>query len=146
MKMVSDIMSGKPVMIAAEAPLSEAARLMKFHDIGSLPVCKDATLLGIVTDRDIVIRGLADKELIQGLHVSDVMTAENLVTVKRDTSLEEAAKKMEEAQIRRLAVLDDKGKLTGMVALSDFALKAVGHLDEEILEGVSKAQCAVVTT
>lgn len=104
----------------------EVALKMKNHNIGFIPVLEGTRLLGIVTDRDLVIRGYAEKNS-GSAPVEDVMTKE-VITVGPDTSVEEAAELMAEHQIRRLPVVDN-GQLIGIVALGDLAIRS--HSDEK---------------
>jgi CBS domain-containing protein len=98
----------------------EIAVKMKQHDIGFVPVVEGKKLIGVVTDRDLVIRGFAEKREGSAA-VKQVMT-ENVQTIEAGTSIDEAAKLMAKQQIRRLPVVD-KGELVGIVAIGDLAVR-----------------------
>lgn len=98
----------------------ELAVLMKEHGIGFVPIVEGEKLIGVVTDRDLVLRGYAAKHP-GSTAVEDVMTP-NPVTIRPKASAEEAAELMASRQIRRLAVVDDSGKLAGVIAIGDLAV------------------------
>jgi CBS domain-containing protein len=117
---ISDIMTGHVMAIDEDEPVVAAARLMKRHNVGALPV-KDGRnkLRGIVTDRDIVLRCVADGADSQALRVGEIMSR-NLVTVSPFEDAEKGAERMASSQVRRLPVTDN-GVLVGIVALGDIA-------------------------
>jgi CBS domain-containing protein len=111
---------------------------MRGLDVGSLPVCQDDRLIGMVTDRDITIRGIAEGRQPDQTSVQEVMTGE-VVSVLEDQDVEEAANLMEERQIRRLPVVDHEQRLVGIVSLGDLAVYAGDtRLSGEVLERVSE--------
>lgn len=114
----------------------EVALKMKEDDVGIIPVCEDGTLLGVITDRDLVVDGIAEKKP-GSTKVTDVMHR-NVVTANPDTTEEEAAAIMAQHQIRRLPVLEN-GKLVGIVSLGDLAISNTGN-DEagEALQDISE--------
>ncbi|WP_455661728.1 CBS domain-containing protein [Pradoshia sp.] len=114
----------------------EVAVKMKNDNVGIIPVCEDGTLLGVITDRDLVVDGIAEKHP-GSTKVTDVMHAD-VVTANPDTTDEEAAALMAQHQIRRLPVLEN-GKLVGIVSLGDLAV-TTGSGDDagEALEDISK--------
>ena len=113
----------------------EIALKMKEDNVGIIPVCEDGTLLGVVTDRDLVVDGIAEKRP-GSTKVTDVMHS-NVVTANPDTTEEEAAFIMAEHQIRRLPVLEN-GKLVGIVSLGDLAVSHSGADDAgEALQDIS---------
>jgi len=117
---VSDLMTAKAVSINQSEPVTAAARLLKSHNIGSLPVCDDTgKLRGMVTDRDIVLRCVADKNDPGSTRVSEIMSR-GVVSVSPFQELDEAASQMSEVQVRRLPVVED-GRLVGMLSLCDMA-------------------------
>ena len=119
---VRDVMTREVETIAPDASLQEAADLMKTLDVGPLPVCDvNNKLAGMVTDRDLVVRGLAEGGA-RGQTVRDVMT-EGVTYCFEDDDVERAAKIMQEQQIRRLVVLDRNKNLVGLVSLGDLATK-----------------------
>ena len=120
---ISDIMTEGVISIGHDEPVTAAARLLKQHNIGALPVCDMVgNLRGILTDRDIVLRCIAPGYDAGSTQVSEVMT-HGVVTASPDDSVENASKLMARDQIRRLPVTDN-GKLVGIVALADLARNA----------------------
>lgn len=134
---VRDIMSIKVAWVAPNTPLVEVAKLMKQEDIGSVPVCEQDRLQGIITDRDIVIRAIASGKNSNSLNVSDIMSTK-VITVSPDTDAHEASQIMARERIRRLPVLEN-GKLVGIMALGDLAVERI-HVDEagEALSDISQ--------
>ena len=117
---ICEIMSERVVTIDAEEPVSAAARLMKSHNIGSVPACgKDGRLRGIITDRDIVLRCVAGDADPQTTPVREIMSR-GIVTAQPFDDVEKAARLMSLDQVRRLPILDG-GRVVGIVALSDLA-------------------------
>lgn len=116
---VEELMTRDPAMLRPESTCSEAAALMKHKDCGSLPVVKDGKLVGIVTDRDIVVRGVAGGKDPTRLAVSEVMTG-GPVSIGPDTTTEDASKLMSEKQVRRLPVVQN-GRLVGILAIGQLA-------------------------
>ena len=104
---IKDILTKNPEVIHPDATLCEAARKMKQYDIGMLPVCERDRLVGTVTDRDITVRAIADGADPLRTKVREVMTSK-ISYCFEESDLEEAARMMEEKQIRRLAVLNSR--------------------------------------
>ena len=121
METVSDIMNTDVEVISPEATLQEAAQSMRDGDFGVLPVGDKDNLIGIITDRDIVVRAVAEGMDID-TPVRDAMS-EQIVFANEDDSLEDAARLMSEHQIRRLPVVDENHHLVGIVSLGDFAVE-----------------------
>ncbi len=117
---VRDIMTLKPVSCPPETKLEDVARLMIEHDFGELPVCEAGKLIGVVTDRDIMARTLAKGRDPVGVAVRQVMTAK-VFTVRASDPIERAISIMERRQVRRLPVVDSRGKLVGIVSQADIA-------------------------
>lgn len=117
---VSEIMTRKVETIAPDASLQEAAATMEAIGVGSLPVCDGDHLVGTITDRDIVVRGVAaGVSPVEGL-VRDCMTVD-IVYAFCDEEADEVLERMKTLQIRRLAILDRDKRLAGIVALGDIA-------------------------
>ena len=121
---VKEAMKSPAVVAAAETALHEAARLMRDHKVGCLPVCDNGQLVGIVTDRDLVWRALADGACSPESKCSDVM-AKPVVTCSPGDSLEEAARAMDQARVHHLPVLDADRRIAGVLSLGDLALKVM---------------------
>ena len=136
---VRELMTTAPVTVQPDATLGEVAVLMKQEDCGSIPVVEDGRLVGIVTDRDIVIRGVAAGSDPKTQRVSTVMSADP-VTIRPDDDLADAEKVMAVRQIRRLPVVEN-GKLVGIIVTAQIARAAdkrkVGETIKEISEPTS---------
>jgi len=117
---IKDIMTKDISYVNPSATIVEAAQLMQKHNIGSIPVCDQTGVIGIVTDRDIVVRNVAHGKTPQSTIVKDVMTSA-VTTVTPDTDVNVASKIMSQNQIRRLPVVENN-KLVGIVALGDLAV------------------------
>ena len=120
-KSVRDAMTGDPRSIGASASVVEAARLMREQHIGSLPVTEEERLVGMITDRDITTRVVAESAAPETTSVEDVYSRD-LISVEPDHDLDEALRLMARHQVRRLPVVES-GRLVGMVAQADIALK-----------------------
>jgi CBS domain-containing protein len=118
---VNQIMTAHARCVAPDNTLVEAAGLMRELDVGALPVCEIDRVAGMVTDRDIVLRGVADGRDANTTLVRDVMS-QGAFHIFADQSVEEAARLMEDKQIRRLPVLDRNKRLVGIVSLGDLAV------------------------
>ncbi len=138
---VKDIMTPDPVCLTRDASLQEAARLMNTNDIGCIPVVESEGSkipVGMLTDRDITIRTVAEGKNPLDLTVSDAMTS-NAFTVTPEMSVDEVCTLMEDKQVRRVAVVDGTGGCCGMVAQADIALSADKKQTAEVVQEVSKA-------
>jgi CBS domain-containing protein len=120
---VSEVMTKSPECIAPNATVQEAAGRMKSLDVGSLPVCDDDRLVGVITDRDIALRSVAEGHDPRADPVRETMTP-GIIYCFDDQDAAEAAKMMSEKQIRRLPVLDRNKRLVGIVSLGDLAVEA----------------------
>ena len=133
---ISEIMTREPELIDPNASIREAATRMRSENIGALPVGENDRLIGMVTDRDIVVRAVAEDRPSGTTSVRDVMSAK-IFYVFEDDDLDAAARCMAEHQVRRLPVLNRDKRLTGIVALADLA--QTGEECEKVaLEGVSE--------
>jgi len=123
--------------ISAEQSVCEAAQAMQRLGIGSVPVFRDGQPIGIVTDRDIVVRGVAKQCDCNQTPVAEIMSGE-LVTMPETTEVGEAAKQMEQRQIRRLLVTGPENEIVGIVSVGDIVAKSGEHgLSAELIEMVS---------
>ena len=135
MASVRDVMTGNPRSIGASASVVDAARLMRQEHIGSLPVTDDEKLVGMITDRDITTRVVAEAADPKVTLVADVYS-QALIAVEVDNDLDEALQLMARHQVRRLPVVEHGG-LVGIVAQADIALREnekTGQLVEAISE------------
>lgn len=122
--------------IDPEAPLSDLAERMRSEDIGAIPVGENDKLIGMVTDRDIVVRGLIGKADPLQLTARDVMSGP-VIFCHANEDLEDAVRIMERKQIRRLPVIDEHRRMVGMLSLGDVAAQASPSLASETLRAVS---------
>lgn len=135
---VSDIMTPEVETVAPEAALQDAAGCMREIDVGVLPVCDGERLVGMLTDRDIILRAVAEGRDPRTTRVRDVMTDEVRYAFD-DQDVEEAVHLMNEHQIRRLPVLNRQKRLIGIVSLGDVAVRTDDEeLSGQALEGVSE--------
>lgn len=137
---LSEIMTREVVILQPDDSLQSAAKKMRDHDIGFLPVCDGETLLGVLSDRDITIRALADGMDVNIMLGRDLMTAP-VIYCFEDQDVNEAARIMEENQIRRLVVVsrDDK-RLVGVISLGDLARNGTAQLSGKVLRKVSRPE------
>ncbi len=133
---VREIMTKDVATATLDSTVEDVATMMKEDDIGSIPVLDDGELAGIVTDRDIVIRCIAEGKDPAETTVEDILT-EELHTVEPDADAEEAARIMADRQIRRLPVVEE-GELIGVVSLGDIAVKEDTDTASESLQDISE--------
>ena len=133
---IMEIMTRDPELIDPDTSIRDAAKRMKDEDIGALPVGENDRLIGMVTDRDIAMRGVAEGRAPETTPVRDVMS-EKILYRFEDDDIEDAAQCMAEHQVRRLPILNRDKRLTGIVSLADIA--QTGDECERIaIEGVSE--------
>jgi CBS domain-containing protein len=137
-KSIREAMTENPRSIGASASVVEAARLMREGDIGSLPITEGDTLVGMITDRDITTRVVAEAADLATTSVGDVYS-QDLISVEPHKDLEEAVRLMARHQVRRLPVVED-GKLVGIVAQADIALTLTEDEQKtgELVEAISE--------
>jgi CBS domain-containing protein len=133
---VRDAMTDDPRSIDASAPVVEAARLMREEHIGSLPVTDDEQLVGMITDRDITMRVVAEAADPETTSVGDVYSRD-VISAEADQAHEEAVELMARHQVRRLPVVEN-GKLVGIVAQADIALSENEKKTGELVEAISE--------
>ena len=134
---VKDAMHRGVDWMSPETPVRELARLMRDRDIGSVPIGEDDRLVGMVTDRDIVCKGLAhDGFDVDRTTARDVMTAE-IHCCAEDDDLAKAVRHMEELQVRRLPVINRSKRMVGILSLGDISRVAPGELVTEWAKSVS---------
>lgn len=135
---VRDFMTTNPESVSERDSIRDVARIMKEEDTGVVPVVDGKKVIGLITDRDIVVRGLAEGRDIEKLRVNEVMT-KNVRSIREDTPVNEALDLMANAEIRRLPVVNDSQELVGIVSIGDISANAnqtdkVGKTLEEISE------------
>lgn len=134
---VKEIMHKGVDTVTPDCTVLAAARKMKRHNIGALPVCDKNTLSGVITDRDIVVRGVAEGRDPAKTKVSAIMTAKP-TCCHQDADIKDVARLMEEKKIRRIPVLNRREKLVGMLSVDDFTRRGPGQdLLAEILESAA---------
>ena len=137
MTQVSQAMTRGVRSLTPSETVIKAAQAMQELDVGVIPVCDGDRLVGMVTDRDIVLRGVAQGRAADKTPLSDVMTREACWCYE-DQSVEEAVEQMREAQIRRMPVVDHDKHLVGMLSLGDVATKADAGEGGEALQDISE--------
>jgi CBS domain-containing protein len=134
-KSISETMTSNPCSIDADKPVSYAAKMMRDEDVGLAPVVEGDRLVGTLTDRDIAVRVVAEGRDPESTSVREV-ASNDVVTVNPDQELDEALRLMAEHQVRRLPVVEENGRLVGVVAQADVAEHAepsdAGRMVEEI--------------
>lgn len=135
---IRDIETQQPKVVNPQCTLIEAAQMMKQLDVGALPVCDGERLVGIITDRDITVRGLAQGCNPHLTRVQQIMTRQ-IIYCREDQDVKEVAQLMEHKQIRRVPVLDDNKRLVGIISLGDLAVRTHNEpLAGEVLERISE--------
>jgi len=135
-KKVRDAMTPEPRVADTSLSLAEAAQLMRSEDIGSLPIVQEGQLVAVLTDRDIVVRAVAESADPSATKVGDIASRKP-VTIEPDEDLNEALAKMARAQVRRLPVVEG-GRLVGVLAQADIAQEAKSKQAGELVEEISK--------
>lgn len=135
--LVQEAMSSDVVWVSPSEEIGNVASKMKEFDIGAIPICKNEEVVGIVTDRDIVVRGLVDDGDIAEHSVREVMS-ENPIWCSPTEDVEDAIRLMEDKQIRRLPVVDDERHLVGLLSLGDISQKTSHELSGEVIAAVSR--------
>lgn len=133
MATINDIMTREVSVIQLSDRLQTAAQRMRDLDVGVLPVCDGETLVGMVTDRDIAVRGVAAGLSPSDALVSDVMTDE-VIACRPDDTVDDVLRQMGDAQVRRLTVLDGARRIVGIVTLGDLATRQSAPTDEALRE------------
>jgi CBS domain-containing protein len=137
---VSEVMTPNPRTVQLSDTIEDAAKIMRDEDTGAVPVIEDDRVVGMITDRDIVIRAVADGDFECTI---DDIVSDDVVCATPDMSTAEAAELMGEHQIRRLPVVDDDERLVGILSIGDIAVKEgrdsrTGETLENISEGVKR--------
>ena len=134
---VRDLMTPNPTTVQPTTQIIEDARIMKAEDVGSLPIVDGDRLAGMITDRDIVVRGIAEGKDVQASMVGEIASME-VVTIDPQQTLDEAARLMAQYQVRRLPVCEEDGRLVGIVAQADIARAGADSKTGEVVEQISR--------
>jgi CBS domain-containing protein len=132
---ISEVMTTEVETISADQTAREAASFMLRADAGSIPVCEGDKVVGMITDRDIAVRGVAEGRG-PDTPVSELMS-DGIICARADEDVQEVARRMSQEQIRRLPVLDADDRLCGIVSLGDLSRETRGDAAQQALEGVS---------
>ena len=136
-KSIRDLMTDNPSSLESGSNVVEAARLMRDEDAGIIPIVEGQKLVGTVTDRDIALRVVAEGKSPESTTVGEIASRE-LVTVDPQQNLDEALRLMARHQVRRLPVVEEDGKLVGIVAQADVARHASDEQTGDVVEDISK--------
>ena len=133
---IRDVMTANPETVSERDSLLQAARIMRDQDTGIVPVVDGRKIIGLVTDRDIVVRAIADGKDVNNVRVNEVMTKQ-VRTVNEDSSVDEVLNLMSGAEIRRVPVVNQSNELVGIVSIGDLASRTnrdgkVGKAIEDI--------------
>lgn len=134
---IRELMTAEPRVVEADKPVTDAAKLMRDEDVGLAPVVEGDRLVGTVTDRDIAIRVVAEGRDPAATTVRDVASTD-LVTIDPEQSLDEALRLMAEHQIRRLPVVEEDGRLVGVLAQADVARHGDDSRTGQVVERISQ--------
>jgi CBS domain-containing protein len=135
-KSIQEAMTPNPTTIEATTTAQEAAKIMKSEDVGSLPIVEGNKLVGVVTDRDLAIRIVAEGRG-PDTTVGEI-ASKDVATVDPEQSIEEAARLMAERQVRRLPVVEEDGRLVGILAQADIAQTGHDALTGETVQQISQ--------
>jgi CBS domain-containing protein len=133
---ISEVMTPNVETVGPDQTAREAASFMLRAEAGSIPVCEGDRVIGMITDRDIAVRGVAEGRGPETL-VRELMS-DGIICAREDDDVDDVARRMSDEQVRRLPVLDTEERLVGIVSLGDLAREAVGEHAHEALEGVSQ--------
>jgi CBS domain-containing protein len=136
-KSISELMTRDPRTVTTDSTVAEAARTMRDVDAGVIPIVEGERLVGVVTDRDIAVRVVAEGKDPQTTKVTEI-ASKDLVTIDPQQDLDEALRLMAQHQVRRLPVVEEDGKLIGIVAQADVASHADEKRTGEVVEKISQ--------
>jgi CBS domain-containing protein len=134
---VKDAMHKGVEWVGPATPITELARLMRDHDIGAIPIGENDQLIGIVTDRDIVCKGLAEDGFDAGRATARSVMTPGIHCCREDDDLAKAVKHMEELKVRRLPVINKSKRMVGILSLGDVGQSAPRDLLSECVKSVS---------
>ena len=134
---VQDLMTSNPRTIGSESSVVEAAKIMRDEDVGIVPIVDGDRLVGTITDRDIAIKVVAEGKDVGSTTVGQV-ASRDLVTVDPQQDLDEALRLMAQHQVRRLPVVEEDGRLVGILAQADVAREASPQQTGRVVEEISE--------
>jgi CBS domain-containing protein len=135
---VKEVMSNRPEFLPPTTPLIKITEEMRLHDFGFVPIGENDRLIGVVTDRDVAIRGVGNGKDPNSLQAKDVMTKKVLYCYE-DDNIKDAAESMCKQQVHRLIVLNKDKRMTGILSLGDIARKSKNEkLSGHIIEAISQ--------
>ena len=134
---ISDVMTKSVETVRPDQTARDAARFMLRAEAGSIPVCEGEKVIGMITDRDIAVRGVAEGRG-PDCAVRDLMS-DGIICARDDEDVAEVAQRMSDEQVRRLPVLDSSDRLVGIVSLGDLSRETGGEAAHPALDGVSEA-------
>jgi CBS domain-containing protein len=136
-KAIKDAMTSNPKTVTSDQTVVDAAKIMKQEDAGVVPIVDGNRLVGVITDRDIAITVVAEAKDPQSTRVTEI-ASRDLVTVDPQQDLDEALRLMAKHQVRRLPVVEEDGRLVGILAQADVAQHASDERTGEVVEEISK--------
>ena len=136
-KSIREAMTSKPCSIDADKPVSYAAKMMRDEDVGLAPIVEGERLVGVLTDRDIAVRVVAEGRDPDRVKVAEV-ASRDVVTLDPQQDLDEALRLMAQHQVRRLPVVEEDGRLVGVVAQADVAKEADKGRTGEVVQQISR--------
>jgi CBS domain-containing protein len=136
-KSVQELMSSNPHTITPDETVADAAKIMRDEDVGIIPITDGDRLAGTITDRDITIRVIAEGKDPTSTNVGDV-ASKDIVAIEPQQDLSEALKLMAQHQVRRLPVVEEDGRLVGILAQADVARASDDAATGELVEEISK--------
>jgi CBS domain-containing protein len=136
-KSISELMTKSPRTVTVDSTVAEAARAMRDEDAGVIPIVEGERVVGVVTDRDVAIRVVAEGKDPQATKVTEI-ASKDLVTIDPQQDLDEALRLMAQHQVRRLPVVEEDGKLVGIVAQADIAKHADEARTGAVVEQISQ--------
>ena len=136
-KTVRDTMTSNPCAIDADKTVAYAAKMMRDEDVGLAPIVEGDRLVGVLTDRDVAVRVVAEGRDPEQIKVSEV-ASRDLVTLDPQQDLDEALRLMARHQVRRLPVVEEDSRLVGVLAQADVAKQAAGQRTGEVVEKISR--------
>jgi CBS domain-containing protein len=136
-KKVREVMTSNPCTIDADKSVAYAAKMMRDEDVGVAPIVEGDRLVGVLTDRDITVRVVAEGRDAEQVKAREIASAE-LVTLDPEQDLDEALRLMARHQVRRLPVVEEDGRVVGIVAQADVAQEADERKTGEVVEQISR--------